>query len=59
VYTTAPELRGTPAAPEPLASRGHFHSDEELASLARAAGWGRAAVRSRDGGQLLTAVAKL
>jgi SAM-dependent methyltransferase len=59
VYTTAPELRGTPAAPEPLASRGHFHSDEELVALARAAGWSGAAVRSRDGGQLLAAVADL
>jgi len=27
VYTTAPELRGTEAAPEPLASRGHFYTD--------------------------------
>jgi SAM-dependent methyltransferase len=59
VYTTAPELRGTPAAPEPLASRGHFHSDDELVSLAEAAGWERAEVRSGDGGQLLTAVANL
>jgi hypothetical protein len=30
LYTTSPELRGTPAAPEPLASRGHFYEDEEL-----------------------------
>lgn len=57
VYTTAPELRGTPAAPEPLASRGHFHSDDELVDLAGAAGWRDAQVRSRDGGQLLTACA--
>jgi ubiquinone/menaquinone biosynthesis C-methylase UbiE len=26
VFTTGPELRGTPAAPEPLAARAHFHS---------------------------------
>jgi ubiquinone/menaquinone biosynthesis C-methylase UbiE len=58
VYTTAPELRGTPAAPEPLASRGFFHTDDELAALAGAAGWSDAQVRSRDGGQLLTAVAE-
>jgi hypothetical protein len=28
-YTTAPELRSTPAAPEPLASRCHFWSGLE------------------------------
>ena len=55
VYTTAPELRGTPAAPEPIASRGHFYSDEELAELARRAGWTEVAVANADGGQLLTA----
>ncbi|MGZ4389068.1 MAG: class I SAM-dependent methyltransferase [Gaiellaceae bacterium] len=55
VYTTAPELRGTPAAPEPLASRGHFYSDEELAALARSAGLENAAVHREDGGQLLAA----
>jgi SAM-dependent methyltransferase len=54
-YTTAPELRGTPAAPEPLASRGHFWADHELVELAERAGLGDAAVRNRDGGQLLTA----
>ena len=56
VYTTAPELRGTPAAPEPLASRGHFHTDEELVRLATDAGWSGAKVASERGGQLLTAV---
>jgi len=55
VYTTAPGLRGTPAAPEPIASRGHFYSDEALAELARRAGWSEVAVASADGGQLLTA----
>ena len=71
VYTTAPELRGTPAAPEPLASRGHFYADDELADLAQRAGFRDAAVRrdagggpppgvadgEPDGGQLLTATA--
>lgn len=38
VMTTAPEARGTPAAPEPFASRGCFHTDEELVELGRAAG---------------------
>ena len=57
VYTTAPALRGTPAAPEPLASRGHFYEDEALAEVARQAGLTAAVVVNDDGGQLLTASA--
>ncbi len=55
VFTTAPELRGTPAAPEPLASRGHFYSDEQLAELAARAGFDGPAVANDGGGQLLSA----
>ena len=55
VFTTGPELRGTPAAPEPLAARGHFHSDAELAALARQAGLAEVKVHNDAGGQLLTA----
>lgn len=55
VYTTGPELRGTPAAPEPLASRGHFHTDRQLAALARRAAFTRVRVRNDGGGQLLVA----
>jgi SAM-dependent methyltransferase len=55
IYTTGPELRGTPAAPEPLASRGHFYGDEELAGLARAAELIEVAVQNNRGGQLLVA----
>jgi SAM-dependent methyltransferase len=55
IYTTAPQLRGTPAAPEPFASRGHFHSDRQLALLARRAELRNVEVVNRDGGQLLTA----
>jgi SAM-dependent methyltransferase len=55
LYTTGPELRGTPAAPEPLASRGHFYTDEQLAELARGAGLRGIAVQNDGGGQLLTA----
>jgi SAM-dependent methyltransferase len=55
IFTTGPELRGTPAAPEPIASRGHFYSDEELVELARRADLADVSVRSRRGGQLLTA----
>lgn len=55
VYTSGPELRGTPAAPEPIASRGHFHDDAALAALAREAGLAGAAVTGDGGGRLLTA----
>jgi ubiquinone/menaquinone biosynthesis C-methylase UbiE len=55
IFTTGPELRGTPAAPEPLASRGHFYTDEELAGLARAAGLTDVTVNNDHGGQLLVA----
>ena len=53
IYTTAPELRGTPAAPEPLATRSHFHDDEALAGIARAAGFDAVVVANDGGGQLL------
>jgi ubiquinone/menaquinone biosynthesis C-methylase UbiE len=55
VYTTAPELRGTPAAPEPVASLGHFYTDEALADLARQAGLAGVTVQRDDGAQLLSA----
>lgn len=55
LYTTGPELRGTPAAPEPIASLGHFYSRHELVELARRAALRDVAVRDDNGGQLLTA----
>ena len=55
IYTTAPELRGTPAAPEPFAAHGHFHTERQLAALARRAGLRDVNVVNEDGGQLLTA----
>jgi SAM-dependent methyltransferase len=55
VYTTSSELRGTPAAPEPLASHGNFYEDEELAALAGRSGFADAVVTNDDGGQLLVA----
>jgi SAM-dependent methyltransferase len=55
IFTTSPALRGTSAAPEPIASVGHFHTDAELVSFAAAAGLVGAAVDDDDGGQLLTA----
>jgi SAM-dependent methyltransferase len=48
VMTTAPEAKGTPAAPYPLATRGNFHTDEELVSLARAAGFREARLAHRE-----------
>jgi ubiquinone/menaquinone biosynthesis C-methylase UbiE len=53
IYTTGPELRGTPAAPEPLASRGHFYDDDALADLGRSAGFRDVTVHNDRGGQLL------
>jgi SAM-dependent methyltransferase len=55
IYTTAPELRGTPAAPEPLASRSRFYDDDELAALAHGAGLAGIMVTNDGGGQLLVA----
>jgi hypothetical protein len=57
VYTTAPELRGTPAAPEPVASHARFYEDEELTFLAQQAGLANIVVANDHGGQLLTASA--
>ena len=57
VYTTAPELRGTPAAPEPVASHGRFYDDGTLAGFGRDTGFADVAVVSEDGGQLLTGIA--
>ena len=54
VYTTAPELRGTPAAPEPMASHGHFYDDGQLAALGESAGFDDVRVVNEGGGQLLT-----
>jgi SAM-dependent methyltransferase len=39
LFTGSRELRGTPAAPEPFASRIHFYEDQELEQLARGAGF--------------------
>ena len=56
VFTTPPEMKGTPAAPYPLASRGHFYEDRELEGLATAAGFTVARVTRTDiGAQLLCA----
>ncbi len=56
VYTTAPEMKGTPAAPYPLATRGHFYEDTELESSQRDAGFASSSVtRPDEGAQLLVA----
>jgi len=48
VFTVSEEAKGTPAAPEPMASRGRFYTDEQLVELARAAGFAHAAVQHPD-----------
>jgi SAM-dependent methyltransferase len=42
LFTGTRELRGTPAAPEPIASRLYFYEDNELIDLARKAGFDEA-----------------
>jgi len=48
LFTAAKELRGTPAAPEPVASRLFFYEDDELEQLARKAGFAEARVERPD-----------
>ncbi len=55
IYTTSLRLRGTPAAPEPLASRSYFYENAELTGLASKAGFSDVAAADDNGGQLLTA----
>jgi SAM-dependent methyltransferase len=42
LFTGSKKLRGTPAAPEPVASRLYFYEDHELEELARKAGFSEA-----------------
>ena len=56
IFTTSPEAKGTSAAPYPLATRGHFYSDEELAQLPLEAGFSQSRVsRTDEWAQLLVA----
>ena len=48
VLGSEPALRGTPAAPEPIASRLRFYEDDELQRLAEEAGFAQAQVVRRD-----------
>jgi SAM-dependent methyltransferase len=48
VMTTAPEAKGTMAAPYPLATRGRFHTDDALVALAREAGFREVRLGHRD-----------
>jgi SAM-dependent methyltransferase len=48
ICTTSPEAKGSPAAPYPLATRGHFHTDDELHRLALDAGFTNVAVTRTD-----------
>jgi len=56
IYTTAPEPKGSPAAPYALATRGHFYTDDELVALPREAGFAEARIALREAwAQLLVA----
>jgi SAM-dependent methyltransferase len=48
VLGSDPEMRGTPAAPEPMATRLHFYDADELERLARDAGFAEVRVVRRD-----------
>jgi SAM-dependent methyltransferase len=48
VLGSDPELRGTPAAPEPIARRLRFYDDEELGRIGREAGFTEVRVERRD-----------
>jgi len=48
LFTGSKELRGTPAAPEPVASRLYFYEDQELQELARKAGFDEAVMERPD-----------
>jgi ubiquinone/menaquinone biosynthesis C-methylase UbiE len=56
IITIPPELKGTPAAPYPVAARAHFYSDAELQRLPLEAGFAESRVTRTDvGAQLLIA----
>lgn len=48
IMGTDPELRGTPGAPEPMASRLRFYEEKDLEELGRAAGFEDARAVRRD-----------
>jgi ubiquinone/menaquinone biosynthesis C-methylase UbiE len=48
IMTTAPEAKGSPAAPYPLATRGHFYTDDELMRLPLEAGFSSARIAHRE-----------
>jgi SAM-dependent methyltransferase len=56
IFTTAPEAKGSPAAPYPLATRGHFYTDDELGRLPHEVGFSSSrVVRTDEWAQLLVA----
>jgi SAM-dependent methyltransferase len=48
VFTVSEEARGSPASPEPMASRSRFYTDDELLELAREAGFAEVHVSRPD-----------
>jgi hypothetical protein len=48
LFTGTKKLLGTPAAPEPIASRLYFYEDDELVELARKAGFTEVRLEQSD-----------
>ena len=48
IMTKAPEAKGTPAAPYPLATRGRFYADDKLVRLPLEAGFSSARIAHRE-----------
>jgi SAM-dependent methyltransferase len=48
IFTLSSEMKGTMAAPEPMASRIHFYTDKELTEMAKKAGFVKTRVERPD-----------
>jgi hypothetical protein len=48
IFTLSSEMKGTMAAPEPMASRLHFYTDNELTEMAKKAGFAKIRVERPD-----------
>ncbi len=48
IFALSPEMRGTIAAPEPMASRLHFYEDKQLEQMAQKAGFAQVRVERPD-----------
>ena len=48
IFTLTSEMKGTIAAPEPMASRIHFYTDKELTEMAKKAGFVKTRIERPD-----------